>query len=135
MLRATRSKRKREQGFTLIEVVVALALVTIVLASVGSLFATNARGVRTLEQHVALVEAARLIATSLPAGTELPADDLTGETSGHRWLIRSSLFFGGGPVVPESRFVPQLVEIRVQSPSGAIISLETLRLQNRNPGR
>jgi general secretion pathway protein I len=133
--RATRLKRKREQGFTLIEVVVALALVTIVLASVGSLFATNARGVRTLEQHVALVEATRLIATSIPTGTELPADDLTGETSGHHWLMRSSLFFGGGPVVAESRFIPQLVELRVQSPSGAVILLETVRLQNRNGRR
>lgn len=132
MSRARRLKRKRERGFTLIEVVVALALVTIVLAAVGSLFATNARGVRTLEQHVELMEVARLIAVNIPPGAEPPVDDIAGETSSHRWLVRSSPFFGGDPFIAESKFIPQLVELRVQSPSGAIMVLETVRLRNRN---
>jgi general secretion pathway protein I len=130
--RAKCSERAGESGFTLIEAVVALALVTIVLAAVGSLFATNARGVRSLEERVALVETARLIAASIPSSAELPADDLGGEMSGYRWQMRLSPFFGGGSVLPESPFIPQRVELRVRSPSGAILSLESVRLQKRS---
>ena len=40
-------------------------------------------------------------------------------------------FLDDVPVVPESRFVPQRVELRVQAPGGAIVSFETIRLQSR----
>lgn len=131
MSRKTRSDRSGEAGFTLIEAVVALALVTIVLAAIGSLVATNSRGVRSLEQHVALVETARLIAASVARNADLSSDDLAGETADHLWQLRLSPFFGGGPVVSESRFIPALVELRVQSPTGAVLSLQTVRLQKR----
>lgn len=131
MSHTTRSERKSEEGFTLIEVIVALALVSIVLAAIGSLFAANARGVRTLQQHVSLVETARLVATSIPRGAELPSEGLAGEVSGHLWQVRSSPFVDGGAFIPESRFLPVRIELQVQSPSGAIMSFETVRLQNR----
>jgi len=121
-----------ESGFTMIEAVVALALVTVVLAAIGSLVATNVRGARKLEQHVALMETVRLIASSIPRGGERLPDDLAGELSGHRWQMRISPFAGGGSAVAQSRFIPQLVELRVQSPSGAITSFETVRLLNRS---
>jgi general secretion pathway protein I len=119
-----------EAGFTMIEAVVTLALVTVVLAAIGYLVAANTRGVRILEQHVALMEAARLVATGIPRNAEPLPDDLAGEMSGHRWQMRQSPFFDGVPAIPESRFMPQRLELRVQSPSGAILSLETVRLQN-----
>jgi general secretion pathway protein I len=119
-----------EGGFTMIEAVVTLALVTVVLSAIGYLVAANVRGVRVLEQHVVLMETARLVATSIPHnGAALP-DDLSGEMSGHRWQIRLSPFLGSVPAVPESRFMPQRLELRVRSPSGAILTLETVRLQN-----
>jgi general secretion pathway protein I len=119
-----------ESGFTMIEAVVTLALVTVVLSAIGYLVAANTRGVRVLEQHVALMETARLVATSIPHNGGALPDDLTGEMSGHRWQIRLSPFLDGVPAVPESRFVPQRLELRVRSPSGAILTLETVRLQN-----
>ncbi|MCP3401795.1 general secretion pathway protein GspI [Bradyrhizobium sp. CCGB20] len=116
----------------MIEAVVALALVAIVLAAIGTLVASNSRGALKLEQHAALVDAARLVASTLPrAGAPMP-DDLRGRVAGHRWQMRVSQFLGDVPVVPESRFIPQRVELRVQSPSGAILSLETIRLQSRD---
>jgi len=130
LLRKISPEQEGEAGFTMIEAVVTLALVTVVLAAIGYLVAANSRGVRILEQHVALMETARLVATSIPRNSEPLPDDLTGEMSGHRWQIRKSPFFDGVPAVPESRFMPQRVELRVQSPSGAILSLETVRLQN-----
>lgn len=131
MSRRISAKDNGESGFTMIEAVVALALVAVVLAAIGSLVATNARGARALEQHVALMETARLIASGIPRRGEPLADDLAGEASGYRWQMRVSPFVGGDSVIPESRFIPQRVELRVQSPSGAVASFETVRLQNR----
>jgi general secretion pathway protein I len=121
-------EQNSESGFTLIEAIVALALVTVVLAAIGSLVATNSRGARNLEQHVALVQAARLVASSIPRHGEPLPDRLSGEVSGHRWQMRISPF-AGASFVPEARFVPQLVELRVRSPAGTIMSFETVRLQ------
>lgn len=131
MSRRVTSQESGEGGFTMIEAVVALALVAVVLAAIGSLVATNARGARALEQHVALMETARLIASGIPRRGEPLPDDLAGEVSGYRWQMRVSPFVGGDSVIPESRFIPQRVELRVKSPSGAIASFETVRLQSR----
>ena len=130
MSRTISPEQEGEGGFTMIEAVVTLALVTIVLAAIGYLVAANSRGVRVLEQHVALMETARLVASSIPRHGEALPNDLAGEMSGHRWQMRLSPFFDEVPAVPESRFMPQRIELRLRSPSGAILSLETVRLQN-----
>ena len=118
-------------GFTLIEVLVALALVAIALAAIGSLIATNSRGAWKLEQHAALVNAARVVVSTLPRAGAPMLDDLRGQVAGHRWQMRLTPFLDDVPVVPKSRFVPQRVELRVQAPGGAIVSFETIRLQSR----
>lgn len=126
------SERDREAGFTLIEALIALALVSILITSIGSLVATNTRSIRHLEQHVALIETARLIASGIPrAGEPLPAD-VAGKVSGFAWQMRASPFYGANPSAPESALVPTLIELRVRSSSGAVVSLETIRLQNRS---
>ena len=58
--------RARNAGFTIIEVLFAIAVVAISLTAIGALTGVTTRGVRSLEQHVALVEAARTLAASLP---------------------------------------------------------------------
>jgi general secretion pathway protein I len=123
-------EQEGEGGFTMIEAVVTLALVMVVLSAIGYLVAANVRGVRALEQHVALMETARLIAVGIPQHGEALPNDLTGEMSGYRWQMHLSPFFGGVQAVPDSPFLPQRMELRVRSPSGAILSLETVRLQN-----
>jgi general secretion pathway protein I len=95
------SRQSAESGFTMIEAVVALALVAVVLAAIGTLVATNARGAQTLGQHTALMQTARMIASALPRSGEPLPKDLAGEVSGYRWQMQTSPFFGGGPVVPE----------------------------------
>lgn len=116
----------------MIEAVVALALVTIVLAAIGTLVATNSRGAWKLEQHAALVNAARVVVSTLPSAGAPMLDDLRGRVAGHRWQMRMTPFLDDVPVVPESRFIPQRVELRVQAPGGAIVSFETIRLQSRS---
>ncbi len=119
-------------GFTLVEVLVALALVAISLTAIGAVVATSSRGTRSLEQHLALVETARIVAATLPKSEQLTADGLSGEILGHRWRVDISPFFGGGIYqIADSPWIPQTVVVRVRSPSGAVYGFETVRLQRR----
>ena len=116
-------------GISLIEVVVALMLLAASLAAIGSLVATTSHGVRSVEQRVALVETARGIAT-YPPGVGFAADQSRGETAGYRWRVDVRPW-SVGPIPANSPWVPMLVAARVQSPSGAVLELDTIRLQRR----
>jgi general secretion pathway protein I len=123
----------RESGFTIIEVLVALALVAVSLVAIGSLMATNARGVRSLEHHVALMQAARSVMTAdIPPRAELAPGTLSGKTDDYRWTIDVSPL-GGGWTVPDAdnAWDPELVRIRVTSASGAVSDIRTVRLMPR----
>ena len=122
-------------GFTLIEVVVALAVVAITLTAIGAVATTSARGTRSLEQHLALVETTRIVAATLPKDNDTALDGLSGEILGHRWRITLAPFVGSGiNQIPESPWIPLTVVVRVRSPSGAVYGFETVRLQHR-PGQ
>lgn len=119
-------------GFTLIEVVVALAVVAISLTAIGAVVTTSARGTRSMEQHLALVETTRIVAATLPRDQQASLDGLSGEILGHRWRISLAPFIGSGIYQnPDSPWIPQTVVVRVRSPSGAISGFETVRLQRR----
>jgi general secretion pathway protein I len=119
-------------GFTLIEVVVALAVVAITLTAIGAVATTSARGTRSLEQHLALVETTRIVAATLPKDGDATLDGLSGEILGHRWRIALAPFVGTGiNQVPDSPWMPLTVVVRVRSPSGAVYGFETVRLQHR----
>ena len=122
-------------GFTLIEVVVALAVVAITLTAIGAVATTSARGTRSLEEHLALVETTRIVAATLPKDDGAALDGLSGEILGHRWRIALAPFVGSGiNPIPDSPWIPQTVVVRVRSPSGAVYGFETVRLQRR-PGQ
>jgi general secretion pathway protein I len=121
-------------GFTLIEVLIALAIVSISLAAIGSLMASTIRAMRSIDQRFALVETARAIETGLPGRADLTGS-LAGDLAGHRWRVDVSPFIANfvDPRLP-SPWVPQTVVIRVQSPGGAILQVNTVRLQRRTGG-
>ena len=133
MCRELRSEIGRKNaGFTLIEVLVAIAVVAISLTAIGALTGVTSRGVRSIEQHVVLVETARTVAASLPTRNQLASGEVAGDLYGNRWRIGVSPFFGdAGALVPDSPWIPATISIRVQSPSGAALSFETVRLQRR----
>jgi general secretion pathway protein I len=119
-------------GFTLIEVLVAIAVVAVTIAAIGSVTMTATRGVQTLEQHVALVETIRTVASTLPSRDRPVPGSLTGEIYGHRWRLDALPYTGGGIAPnPDSPWFPETLKIRVQSPSGAIVGVETMRLRLR----
>jgi general secretion pathway protein I len=118
-------------GFTLLEVLVALAVLAMTLTSIGSLVAANMRGTRALEQHLALVSIARAIETGLPGPTQAVDSPLTGTMHGHAWRVDYRPFTGGVAVQSLSPWVPERVTIIVAAPSGASFRLDTVRLMRR----
>ena len=122
--------RGSSAGFTLIEVVVALAVLAVSLTAIGSLVASNIRATRALDQRLALVTTARAILTGLPDREQLMLSNSSGDIAGHRWRL-DLLPFVADFVDPRqpTPWVPQAVVLRVQSPSGQILRLDTVRLR------
>jgi general secretion pathway protein I len=125
-------RRQAAGGFTLVEVLVALAVIAVLLASIGSLIAGSVRGARSIDQHLALVEIARAIETGLPSRDELKVGRLSGEVSGHRWNVDVTPFIANNvdPRLP-TPWVPQALVITVRSPEGAMLLVNTVRLRRR----
>ena len=130
MLRATRCKRRWSEGFTLIEVLVALAVVAASLAAIGSLIATSVRGARAVEQHVALVERTRAVMAALPRRDELSIGQTAGEIAGYRWQL-NVLPYPTGQTGAASQWVPRMVVTTVRSSSGTALQVQTVRLVRR----
>jgi len=120
----------KNAGFTILEVLIAIAVVATVLTAIGTLTGSTTRGVRALEQHVAVVETARSVLASLRSSTPLSSRETAGELYGNRWRIGISPFPVGA--VPDSPWVPATVTVRVQSPSGAALDVQTIRLQQKS---
>jgi general secretion pathway protein I len=124
---------RRDAGFTIIEVLIALAIVAVSVVAIGSVMATNLRGVRSLEQHVALMQAARTVMTTgIPPRAGLGPGAVSGQTDNYRWTIDVGPL-GGDWTVPgaDVAWVPELVRVRVRSPSGAVSDIRTVRLIHR----
>ena len=130
MLRATHHRQRWSAGFTLIEVLVALAVVAASLAAIGNLIATSVRGARAIEQHVALVERARAIMAALPRREELSMGQVAGEIAGFRWQV-AVLPYPTGQVGAASHWVPRTIVTTVRSRSGTALQLHTVRLVRR----
>src|SRR3954470_22427921 len=127
-----RSCSDGESGFTLIEALVALAIIAAVLSSIGGVIATTVKGSRAIDQRLALTGAAETLLASVPARNLLKPGRQTGELAGHRWRIDVAPLNVAVPAVPQtSPFVPLVVTMALQSPGGPAISVTTVRLVPR----
>ena len=127
------STDRPDAGFTILEVLIALAIVAVSIVAIGSVMSTNARGVRVLENHVALLQTAQtVLATAIPPRKELAPGVLSGQLRDFRWQVDIGPV-GGDWLVEgaDVAWIPELVKIRVRSPSGATVDLETVRLMHR----
>jgi general secretion pathway protein I len=124
--------RQAVAGFTLIEALIALAIVAVTLTAIGSLMATTVRGTRSIDQHLILVETARAIEAGLPDRADLAFGSLTGAIGGYRWQV-DVLPFRASFVDPQrpTSWEPQAVVVTVQSPAGLVLHLNSVRLQRR----
>lgn len=121
--------RDPRAGFTLIEILVTLAVAAICLAAIGSLMAGNIRGSGNIERHIALLETLRAVVTGLPDRPGLATGTLSGDMHGQAWAVDIAPFPGdaGNPRAAKV-WTPQTIAVTVQSPSGAVLQLETVRL-------
>jgi general secretion pathway protein I len=115
-----------------VEVLVALGILAIALAAIGSLIATNVRGTQSIDTHLTLVETGRAIMTGLPDRNELALGNFSGAIGDQRWRADVVPFIAPN-VDPRqvTPWIPQRVVVRMQSPSGLIFQLETIKLRRR----
>lgn len=130
---AVSSTHKATAGFTIIEALVALAIVAVSVVAIGALMGSNARGARQLERHVALVQAAyNAMWLGFPARSVPITAPLSGQSMEAVWRADAEPFaIDFGAPTGEVLWVPQKVRLQVKSASGAMIGLETIRLFRR----
>jgi general secretion pathway protein I len=133
LCQSSKGKVRSDGGFTMIESLVALTVVAVCLTALGTLIASNIRATQTVDDRLSLVETARAVLAALPDRDQLTLGNSRGEIAGIQWRV-DVLPFAADFVDPArtTPWVPQDVVIRVQSPAGQILRLDTVRLQ-RNP--
>jgi general secretion pathway protein I len=117
-------------GFTLIEALAALAVMGAGLAAIGSLASSSLYAGLYTERHLAAVETARKIIAGMPSREALPVGRLTGALDAHDWRIDSTLI-GAPAAVGDALWTPQRIEVSVQSPTGAMLKIDTIRLRRQ----
>lgn len=120
---------RANEGFTLIEVIVALAVAAISLAAISSLMAANIRGSGKIAEHLALSSTLRAVEAALPGRAELAPGSLSGEMHGQNWTVDVAPL-PTDIVNPQASalWAPVEIVITVQSPSGGQQQLRTVRL-------
>ena len=125
-----------DAGFTILEVLVALAIVAVSIVAIASVMSTNSRGVTALENHIALIETAQTVfTTEIPLRKELTPGTRAGQLRNYRWQVDVSPVGGDWDPPKDSKvgWTPELVKIHVRSPTGAQVDLSTIRLMPRTP--
>lgn len=118
-------------GFTLIEVLVALAIIAVVLGTIGSVIATTAKGTRGIDQRLALAGTAETLLADLPARSVLKPGRRSGELAGSRWRVDVAPMNVPGRDPASDRFVPLAVNVRLQRADGSAIQVTTVKLVPR----
>ena len=124
-----------QAGFTLFEVLVALAVLAAVMAAVGSLASVGRRANRAEVARVELAQVARRLVNELTDRSF--ANGASGASDGYAWRIEAEPL----PTVPppanalqtpqaarQSVWIPFRVRLHVTGPTGASADIVTIRL-------
>lgn len=118
-------------GFTLIEALVALAIIAVVLGTIGSVIAVTTKGTRSIDQRLALAGTAEtLLADLLPRGLLKPGRQ-SGQLAGSHWRVDIAPMNVAGGDPATDRFVPLAVNLRLQRADGSTIQVTTVKLVPR----
>jgi general secretion pathway protein I len=136
-LRAAKRDAAANQGFTLIEVVVAIAVLAIVLGAIGGAVGTVVKGVRSVDRQLPLLETAQSLLAGLPERNALRPGVQNGTTGAVHWRIDvaplnaavDGAAAGGGAL--SAKWMPLLVTVSVQGRDGPPVRLDTVRLVPR----
>ncbi len=126
---------RADRGFTLIEVVVALAVVATTLAAIGAVIATTTKSARGIEERLALSGIAETLLNGMAARGALRPGRSVGEIRDRRWWIDVSPLPSEATDADASPdWQPFAVNIRVEAPAGQSIELTTVRMLPRAGG-
>lgn len=118
-------------GFTLIEALVALAIIAVVLGTIGSVIATTVKGTRAIDQRLALAGTAETLLADLPARSLLKPGRQSGQLAGSRWRLDVAPMNVAGGDPATDRFVPLAVNLRLQRADGSMVQVTTVKLVPR----
>jgi general secretion pathway protein I len=147
-----RSRPAANAAFTLIEVLVAIAVLAIALAAIGAVVGSTVRGIRSIERRLPLLETARNVLASLPDRNALQLGSQFGSSGDLRWRIDVvPLAAPALSVAPPSmasanpptssplaaasealNWMPVTITVRVQGTEGPPLRLDTVRLIPRS---
>jgi general secretion pathway protein I len=139
--------RRGNAGFTLIEVLVAIAVLAVVLGAIGAVVGNTVRATRSVDRRLPLLETAQSLIASLPTRNALQPGTQTGTSGEFRWRIDAVLLNRNAPdsaaaalstaatgTPPKVNWVPLAITVRVQGSEGPPVRLDTVRLIPRPPG-
>ena len=122
-------------GFTLIEVLVAIAVLAVVLGAIGAVVGNTVRAIRSVDRRLPLLETAQSLIAALPTRDALQPGTQTGTSGEFRWRIDAVLL---SPNVPDDakagKWMPLAITVRVQGSEGPPVRLDTVRLIPGPPG-
>jgi general secretion pathway protein I len=123
-------------GFTLIEVVVAIAVLALVLGAIGAAVGTTVKGMRSVDQKLPLLETAQSLLATLPERDALRPGVQSGRTGDVRWRADIAPLNGAIADAPASdKWLLLLVTVTVQGSDGPPVRLDTIRLAPRPAAR
>jgi len=132
---------RSEAGFTLIEVLVAIAVLAVVLGAIGAVVGSTVKGIRSVDQKLPLLETARSLMASLPGREALQPGTQTGRSGEYRWRIDAVALtvpapdlFAADAQTPAPKWTPLAITVQVQGNEGPPVRLDTVRLIPRPPG-
>jgi general secretion pathway protein I len=137
-----RSRLTASDGFTLLEVLIAIALVAVVLGAIGELVGTTAKGIRSVDRKLPLLETAQNLLATLPERAALKPGSQSGEAGGLQWRIDVVPIAASPPAIapattaldaaqsppPAPKWQPYEIIVRVQGGDGPPVRLDTVRL-------
>jgi general secretion pathway protein I len=134
-------------GFTMIEVLVAIAVLAVVLGAIGAVVGNTVRTIRSVDRRLPLLETAQSLIAALPARDALQPGTQTGTSGDFRWRIDAVLLNSTVPdnaaaalstaatgvppaagASPKVNWVPLAITVRVQGSEGPPVRLDTVRL-------
>ena len=116
-------------GFTLIEVLVSIAVLAVVLGAIGAVVGNTVRTIRSVDRRLPLLETAQSLIASLPTRDALQPGTQSGTSGEFRWRIDAVLLNRNVPDdAKAAKWMPLAITVRVQGSEGPPVRLDTVRL-------